>query len=181
MSGCSAAWIAHLLGVQGVGGSNPPIPTIFSWGALNDPAPQTPVASARVNRAFAGLRAATPGRRFRAVLAKLESWRRKCSVAEGSGVAIPSRGDAGPALLRRACEDRVVATQVSVAEGGVALPSRGDAGPALSRRACEDRVVATQVLVAEGGVALPSRGDAGPALSRRASEDRVVATQVFGR
>src|SRR5262249_12675693 len=41
-SGCSAAWIAHLTGGQGVAGSNPAIPTIIFdklWTQPNKPEP----------------------------------------------------------------------------------------------------------------------------------------------
>ena len=34
ISGCSAAWLAHLHGVQGVGGSNPLTQILFSQGLM---------------------------------------------------------------------------------------------------------------------------------------------------
>ena len=55
---CKVAKVACFqLWEQEVGGSNPPAPTILSWGAVNGPAPQAPVAPAQVNWAYARLRA----------------------------------------------------------------------------------------------------------------------------
>jgi hypothetical protein len=41
LAGCGAAWIAHLTGGQGVGGSNPPSPTNLAGETLSH-LPETP-------------------------------------------------------------------------------------------------------------------------------------------